>query len=247
VHGVGPIEGRGPWAGPSGDLPIATGGLRWDPGRAGGAPAAPGRRWAVVPTAPGVDRPDFSGAAVAGTRLRAQAVDPFSGATRGGRGRGPGRFMPRHHRARSASQVLQPCAAGPRRARWAAAARPMATTAAADGFGDRRSAPMAQPGGASGCRSDSRRGAVVAGSGEVLAKASSIPGDEGGHVLGPSARGEVPVPDELLIEPGGTRVHQIVASFVALLVRVSSLAPPQARRPRRRQRHTRASWGTDLV
>jgi hypothetical protein len=31
VHGVGPIEGRGRWAGPSGDLPIATGGLRWDP------------------------------------------------------------------------------------------------------------------------------------------------------------------------------------------------------------------------
>src|SRR3954466_7076701 len=36
-------------------------------------------------------------------------------------------------------------------------------------------------------------------------------GNEGSHVLGPSAGGEVPVPDELLIEPRGTRVHQIVA------------------------------------
>jgi hypothetical protein len=78
--------------------------------------------------------------------------------------------------ARSASPVLQRWAAGPRRARWAAAARPMASTATADGFGDQRSAAMAQPTGASRCGSDARRDAAAADLGDVVAKASSIPG-----------------------------------------------------------------------
>jgi hypothetical protein len=61
----------------------------------------------------------------------------------------------------------------------------MPTTAAADGFGDHRSAAMAQPTGASRCRSDSRRGAVVAGSGDVCAKASIIPGTKAAMSWGP--------------------------------------------------------------
>ena len=48
------------------------------------------------------------------------------------RGRSHGRGR---HRPRAAARVLHACAAVPRRARWAAAARPMPTTAAADGFG----------------------------------------------------------------------------------------------------------------
>src|SRR3954464_13589005 len=40
-----------------------------------------------------------------------------------------------HHSARSAVRVLQLYAAGPRRARWAAAAKPMLTRTMVDGFG----------------------------------------------------------------------------------------------------------------
>src|SRR3954452_21866341 len=82
-------------------------------------------------------------------------------------------------------RVLRLRAAGPRRARWAAAATPMTATAAADGFGDHRNAAMTQPTGASLCRSDSRRGALVAGSGDVFAKASSIPETKAAMSWGP--------------------------------------------------------------
>ncbi|HWU05851.1 MAG TPA: hypothetical protein VN520_05560, partial [Streptomyces sp.] len=42
---------------------------------------------------------------------------------------------------------LELCAAGPSRARRAAATKPMPTTAVTDGLGDHRSAAMAMPGG----------------------------------------------------------------------------------------------------
>src|SRR3954463_4383511 len=73
-----------------------------------------------------------------------------------------------------------------RRTRWAARATPMSTTtAAADGFGDQSSAGTAQPGGESGGRADTRLAAVVADPGEVLAKASSIPGTKAAMSWGP--------------------------------------------------------------
>ena len=85
----------------------------------------------------------------------------------------------------------------------------MPTTAvAADGFGSHRIASTARPGGAlriglatRRCRPRLRRG---------LGEGIEHCGNEGRHVLGPSARDEVPVPDDVLIKPGGIGVHQVV-------------------------------------
>src|SRR4051794_7671709 len=80
---------------------------------------------------------------------------------------------------------LQLCAAGPRRARWAAAIKPMPTTAVTVGLGDHRNAATAMPGGALRCGSDSCPGAVVDGSGAVLAKVESIAGTNAAMSWGP--------------------------------------------------------------
>lgn len=48
-------------------------------------------------------------------------------------------------------------------------------------------------------------------SGRGLGEGIEHPPDERGHVLRTSARGQVPVPDQLLVEPRGARVDQVVA------------------------------------
>ena len=75
MHGVGPIEGRGPWAGPSGDLPIATGGLRWDPRTCRGSAGRPGPKMGSCADGAGQrDQVDAVEGLQVDARRRAEAV-----------------------------------------------------------------------------------------------------------------------------------------------------------------------------
>ena len=80
---------------------------------------------------------------------------------------------------------LELCDAGPRRARRAAATKPMPTTAVTDGLGAHRSAATAMPGGAVRCGSDACPGAVGDGSGAVFSKVASMAGTKAAMSWGP--------------------------------------------------------------